>query len=161
MLPAVSKNFPHRPRITGSLRQGKLDGTDILMFPFLGECWGLPTVTGSGEIVTEKWLPSKHFQAVCYSQQTECWETYASPLNEWQQEECFSGIYLSATVQSLRCENPTFPQRPRFPESQPECFCAPFEPCEQITTSYWKYSWGERLQECVWLSWVPYCFYLV
>ena len=45
-----------------------------------------PKVTKSGEIVTEKLLSSKHLQAMCYSQDTECWESYVPSMNEKHQK---------------------------------------------------------------------------
>ena len=48
------------------------------------------TIIPSREIVTEKWPPSKHFQAVSCSQHTECWESNL-PLRKERQQQimCF------------------------------------------------------------------------
>ena len=68
---------------------------------------------------------------------------------------------ISSIVKILRWKVITFLQRLWSPESQSGYFLALCEPCEHIPESYWDHPWGNRLQECVWQSWVPNCFYLV
>ena len=59
-------------------------------------------------------------------------------------------------------------QRPSFPESQQYVslhFLSLVNILLHHNVHYYihptSYPWGNRLQECVWQSWVPYCFYLV
>ena len=86
---------PQYPRIfqtdLGSLdlsyRENMVGGTDwnvCLLFP--ESVGAFPKVTKSGEIVTEKWPSSKHFQAMCYFQDSECWENYVPSVNERHQK---------------------------------------------------------------------------
>ena len=92
---------PQYPRIfqtdLGSLdlscRENMMEQT-LGCFPW--ECGGVfPKLTQSGEIVTEKWPSSKHFQAMCYSQHTECWESYVPSMNERHQKRMWfqSSVY--------------------------------------------------------------------
>ena len=98
-VPTLSKNFPDRSRITGSLLQRKHGGTDwnvCLLFP--ESVGAFPKVTQSGDIVTEKWPSSKHFQAMCYSQDTECWENYVPSVNERHQKR----MWFQASIRNCQ-----------------------------------------------------------
>ena len=111
--------------------------------------WGVfPKLTQSGEIVTEKWPSSKHFQAMCYSQHTECWESYAPSMNERHQKRMW---FQASVYQELsRFSDVRTPGLHRGPNFQVStvCFPALSKPFKHSPSSNWDCAWGNR-QETV------------
>ena len=101
-VPAVSKNFPDRPRITGSLLQRKLDGTDIWMFVCFSLWVWVPSLWwhSQGKLLLKNDLRASIFkQCVTLSTQNAgkvmlLWWTKGI------KKACFLGIYLSASLDS-------------------------------------------------------------
>ena len=92
---AVYRNFPDKHRLTGSHWISPTEKTwwnrclDVGL-PFPVSVRPFPMATMSGEIATEKRPPKKHFQAVCDSHHTECWQSYVPLRKERQQQKvCF------------------------------------------------------------------------
>ena len=117
---------------------------------FLWECGGVfPKLTQSGEIVTEKWPSSKHFQAMCYSQHTECWESYVPSVNERHQKRMWfqSSIYQELSRFSV-VRTPGLHRGPNFQVST-VCFPALFKPFKHIPRSNWDCTWGTGRGVCL------------
>ena len=95
-VPTGSKNFPDRTGLTRSLLQSKCDGRDFIVtvtFPVsVGRLW---MGRASGELSTEKWPPSKCFQAMCGSQPAGGWASHLPRRKERHpQRVCFQASIL-------------------------------------------------------------------
>ena len=104
----------------------------------------VPKLTQSGEIVTEKWPSSKHFQAMCYSQHTECWESYVPSMSERHQKRMW---FQASVYQELsRFSDVRTPGLHRGPNFQVStvCFPALSKPFKHIPSSNWDCAWGNR-----------------
>ena len=94
------------------------------------------------------------FQVVCYSQQTEFWETYFPSMNERQNKTMFfRHLSISNSLDSKMWELQVCTEAlistvtaSMFPDIS--------KTCEPIPRSYWDCPWGNRLWKRVFENWV-------
>ena len=136
--------------------------------PF-GGCFDFPWGYGSPPwaqdlraIATEKWLPSKCWQAMCNSPHAGGWKSYLPQRKERHpQRVCFQA---SAWQQVFEFSDVRPPGLLRGPQFQSQGLVSPYivsETCKHIPRSAWSCPWGSRLRECVWGGRVPCCGHLV
>ena len=89
-VPAVSKNFQiDLGSLDPSYRENSMELTFWCLFAFPCAYGAFPTVTQVRGNFYLKITIKQGFQVVCYSQQTEFWETYFPSMNERQNKRMF------------------------------------------------------------------------
>lgn len=134
-----------------------MDQTFGCWFSFPLNVGAFPTVTASGEIATEKWPAHKCFQAVCDSQPHRCWKSSVPSKKVRHHQRVWFQAISVRTVLILRCETSVLSQGPEI-QRQSVCFL-PFLQLENIPVLCRECPWGNRLCNCVWECWLPYCAY--
>ena len=133
-----------------------MDQTFGWWFYFPCECGAFPMLTPTENIDTEKWPPSLFKQYV--SKHTECRESYIpSKKVRHQWRVCFQAS-IKNSLDSKRWDLQV------YPEDLTSRVKAVYFPTlsvawKHIPMSYWECPCGNRLWECVWKCWLPYCSY--